>query len=131
MYRLTFWTRYSKEVREDLDSPKQKVVYNLGFEGIMNGNSDAVTYMNDSNPTESNSNLNEIRQNKWLRLLCCMPSQSSQADDNQDRTDNLTEEQKAVKAVDNLKTTSLPTSLCNIGAILTIAVASFFFGMYK
>lgn len=129
MYRLTFWTRYSKKVREDLDSPKQKVVYNLGFEGIMNGNSSAVPYMNDSNSTENN--FNEIRQNKWLRLLCCMPSQSSQNDDNQNRTDNLTEEEKAVIAVDNLKTTSLPTSLCNIGAILTIAVASFFFGMYK
>lgn len=129
MYRLTFWTRYSKKVREDLDSPKQKVVYNLGFEGIMNGNSSAVPYMNDSNSTENN--FNEIRQNKWLRLLCCMPSQSSQNDDNQNRTDNLTEEEKAVIAVDNLKTTSLPTSLCNISAILTIAVASFFFGMYK
>lgn len=95
----------------------------------MNGNSSAVPYMNDSNSTENN--FNEIRQNKWLRLLCCMPSQSSQNDDNQNRTDNLTEEEKAVIAVDNLKTTSLPTSLCNIGAILTIAVASFFFGMYK
>ena len=129
MYRLTFWTRYSKEVREDLDSPKQKVVYNLGFEGIMNGNSDTVTYMNNNNSTESN--LNKIRQNKWLRMFCCMPSQSSQTDDNQNRTNNLTEEEKAVIAVDNLKTTSLPTSLCNISAILTIAVASFFFGMYK
>jgi len=72
---------------------------------------------------------------KWLYTICCMSSQNkanNNYDNNKEPKDEikLSKEEEAIKAANDAKEKPFWQSVTNIGAILVIATASFFCGLY-
>jgi hypothetical protein len=139
---LTFWTKFSEKIRIDIDQEEDERdvgIYNIGYtsdstDGLKTVN-DNQNKIQDKNKSDPNLSKNDEKM-KWMYTICCMSSQikgNNNYDINIDEAKDeikLTKEEEAIKAANDAKEEPFWESITNICAILIIAIASFFWGLY-
>lgn len=147
---MTYWSRFSKEVRYDIDDKKSKQitsVYHTNNNNIEfiedddfqvekchsdNGsvNSNGNSYKNNEDVVEEKTNL------KWLYLLFCMNSQrekemqmrKQQFDEM--NAGKLSPEQQAIEDSTKAKEGRIQGNICNVSAIILVIIGSFVWGFF-
>jgi hypothetical protein len=113
-------------------------VYNEAFKDssidLNSPNDIDLEVIGTANATANVAAHNEIKYNKWVYILCCISSKPSQTIENNvdtvERDNVMTKEEEARQAALSAQEAPKWRSLCNMNAIIVIAIGSFFWGYY-
>ncbi|XP_054166415.1 sodium/glucose cotransporter 4-like [Oppia nitens] len=132
LYRLTYWSKYSQLVREDIDCEEQV--------SKQSGESNNC-FVSDEMPTEDTIKDRPIDQSsedkqkrRLLYTICCVGSANGSTDDDlnvENKCKIETKEEEAVRCAEEAKENdTVWRGINNLFAILAIAVTAFFWGYY-
>ncbi|CAG2104592.1 unnamed protein product [Medioppia subpectinata] len=141
LYRLTYWSRGSHEVREDIESDAVAETEtcgqtNNGF--VAEDGTESATTGSQNNNVVLKSGDNENRS-RLLYTLCCVGSGNKSAEegdkgykgnDGDKGVIPLTKEEEAIRCANDVKETPVWRSVNNLFAILVVGIGSFFWGYY-
>ena len=145
---MTFWSRFSEEVRHDIDNKSKEItsVYhtnNNNVEFIEDGDLQVEKYHSENGSVNSNRNshknkdvVEEKTNLKWLYLLFCMNSQrekemqmrKQQFDEM--NAGKLSPEQQAIEDSTKAKEDRIQGNICNVSAIILVIIGSFVWGFF-
>ncbi|CAN7986248.1 unnamed protein product, partial [Ixodes hexagonus] len=147
LYRLTYATRRSTEIREDLDRPRMKSVPQVN--GVSNGTDNAsytkssenltspdyipMTAVSHSSPHEAMSPAHKEISALKRALFCICGVTSTQQRAEAEAANPLpllSPAEEALAAARSLDEHSLWGQVCNVNAVLLLVVASFMWGFY-
>ena len=150
MHRLTYWSRFSEEVRHDIDD-KQKSKQIISVYNTNNNNIEFIEddfqvekYHSDNGSVNSNGNSYKNKQDvvkektnlKWLYLLFCMNSQrEKEMQMRKQQFDEMNEgklspEQQAIEDSTKAKEDRIQGNICNVSAIILVIIGSFVWGFF-
>ena len=137
---MTFWTKYSEEVREDIDNQEKQRegIINSGFSGEGSPVSQQIYSIPKIKVDSVSDSDDSQKRKKFLYTICCVGSEmasDSSYDMNRDEnkqkeTIKLTPEEEAIRCANEAKELPLWRSINNLFAVLVIAIASFIWGFY-
>ncbi|CAG2113666.1 unnamed protein product, partial [Medioppia subpectinata] len=142
LYRLTYWSRGSHEVRQDIDNDAVAETEtcgqtNNGF--VVEDGTESASTGPQNNNVVSKSGDNENRS-RLLYTLCCVGSGKKSAIEREEKGYNgndgekgiipLTKEEEAIRCSNDVKETPVWRSVNNLFAILVVGIGSFFWGYY-
>ncbi|CAN7986246.1 unnamed protein product [Ixodes hexagonus] len=147
LYRLTYSTRNSSEIREDLEKPRKKSVYEItavsaGVENMVyTRSSDNLTSpveiaMTTRNQTPSHHSIATPHKEmsgikRALFCICGVTSTHERAEaDEVNPMPVLSPAEEASQEADSLKEHPLWSKVCDVNAIILIVVAAFVWGFY-
>lgn len=145
---MTFWSRFSEEVRHDIDNKSKEItsVYhtnNNNVEFIEDGDLQVEKYHSENGSVNSNRNshknkdvVEEKTNLKWLYLLFCMNSQRKKEMQMRKQqfdemiVGKLSPEQQASDDATKAKEDRIQGNICNVSAIILIIIGSFVWGYF-
>lgn len=147
LYRLTFGSRNSTEVREDLDRPQKaqemtvisdgvdNMAYNKSTDNLASGNDVPMTVRGHTSPHEAMQAApakKELRGfKKALFCICGVTSTHLQEEEMAaNQTPAISPEEEAKEAVKALDEHPLWGSVCSINAVILMVVCAFVWGFY-
>lgn len=146
LHRLTFSTRHSTEIRDDLDRPKRKqateltTIYN-GTDNIAYTKSvDNLAATNDIAMTNRDNGAQDVisspreEMSGFKRALFCICGVTkSQLDDEENAANmvsTVSPAQQAMEAADSLKEHPLWGNVCTVNAVILMLICAFIWGFY-
>lgn len=134
LYRLTFWTRHSSQVRsalednENLDTSPKETTPIMDADSSTSASNDSVNELNEPKPVVGNSDLPVWR--KAINCLCGVETQKASQDTVTVATAVIDPKQEALMASEFIKEDPKWLRFVNTNAILVMSVSAFMWAWY-